>query len=276
MTRARNPVALAVVLTGILAATSSRAAESDVQVLPCRPTIACTADIVPAGVFEVETGTLSRFAHGSAMAVPILGKLSLTSWFQAQVGTSGLSSSSTGTFVDLVTGLGKFRVLEQGEWSPSVAFTVGGSVAVTPESTTYAPAQGFQAAGLASRDFGRFHVDVNGGYSADVGDKTVTHAGWGALSTSFTWTSRIGTFHEVYYLGSPRPRVPKDGGVLFGLAYSPRPDFMVDVGADVGFFPDDRAVSAFFGITAVLGRIYGSPPPATAQNHAAYRRVHPL
>jgi hypothetical protein len=263
-------------LAAIVLVAGSAEAESEVQVLPCRPTVACTADIVPAGVLEVETGTVSRFATQSAMAVPILAKLSLSSWFQAQLGTNGLSSSSTGTFVDLVTGIGKFRVLEQGDWTPSIAFTLGGSLAVKPESTSYAPTQGFQAGALASRDFGRFHVDINGGYTADVGDKTVTHAGWGAVSTSLTWTRRIGTFHEVYYLGAPRPRVPKDGGVLFGIAYSPRPEFMLDLGADVGFFPDDRAVSAFFGVTAVLGRVYGSAPSATAQNHVASRRIHPL
>jgi hypothetical protein len=260
---------------GTLAARPAHA-ESDIPVLPCRPTVACTADIVPAGVVEVETGTLSRFAAQSALAVPILAKLSLSSWFQAQLGTNGLSSSSTGTFVDLVTGIGKFRVLEQGDWNPSVAFTLGGSLAVKPESATYAPTQGFQAGALASRDFGRFHVDVNGGYSADVGDKTLTHTGWGAVSTSLTWNRWIGTFHEVYYLGAPRPRVPQDGGFLFGIAYSPRPEFMLDLGADIGFFPDDRAVSAFFGVTAVLGRIYGSAPTATAQVHPASRRIHAM
>jgi hypothetical protein len=34
--------------------------DDDRKALPCRPTIACTADIVPPGTFELEAGYLFR------------------------------------------------------------------------------------------------------------------------------------------------------------------------------------------------------------------------
>ena len=55
--------------------------------LPCRPSIACTADIVPTGMVELEVGYLFRKApDGLQHQTPFLLKLTLADWVQAQVG----------------------------------------------------------------------------------------------------------------------------------------------------------------------------------------------
>jgi hypothetical protein len=63
------------------------------KALPCGPTIACTADIVPAGTMEVEAGVLRRsLPAGSAQwTFPFLLKQSVASWLQLQVGSNGYS-----------------------------------------------------------------------------------------------------------------------------------------------------------------------------------------
>jgi hypothetical protein len=50
------------ILPSAVCASLARGTEApgDTQTLPCRPTIACTADIVPPGAFELETGVLFR------------------------------------------------------------------------------------------------------------------------------------------------------------------------------------------------------------------------
>lgn len=60
----------------------------DLTALPCRPTIACTADIVPPGSFELEIGYLFRKLRSPLLqhSVPFLAKLTLAEWVQLQVG----------------------------------------------------------------------------------------------------------------------------------------------------------------------------------------------
>ncbi len=63
----------------------------DLKALPCRPTIACTADIVPPGSFELEIGYLFRKLRSPLLqhSVPFLAKLTLAEWVQLQVGGNG-------------------------------------------------------------------------------------------------------------------------------------------------------------------------------------------
>src|SRR5271170_5712730 len=74
----------AVLLTLALVAASRDARavsppEDDARSLPCRPTIACTADLVSPGLFELETGMLfRRLGDTRQWTLPFLAKLTLT------------------------------------------------------------------------------------------------------------------------------------------------------------------------------------------------------
>src|SRR5580700_10408329 len=60
-------------------------------VLPCRPTIACTAEIVHPGTLELETGVLYRSLAGGERqwTTPTLFKLTVTNWLQLQLASNG-------------------------------------------------------------------------------------------------------------------------------------------------------------------------------------------
>ncbi len=64
--------------------------------LPCRPTIACTADFVPPGVVELEMGYIyRRLGIGANQhSAPFLLKLTLADWVQLQFGSNGLTRAS--------------------------------------------------------------------------------------------------------------------------------------------------------------------------------------
>jgi hypothetical protein len=96
MTEARGVATFGVALGLMTLAARSRAAEGpgDTQTLPCRPTIACTADFVPPGAFELEAGYQYRRLAGNQRqsSFPFLAKLTLDRWVQAQVGSNGYTA----------------------------------------------------------------------------------------------------------------------------------------------------------------------------------------
>ena len=70
-------------------ATAAHAGEA--SVLPCRPTIACTAHIEAAGLLTLEAGYLLRKLDKDVTqrSMPFLFKLSFNDWLQGQLGSNG-------------------------------------------------------------------------------------------------------------------------------------------------------------------------------------------
>lgn len=68
--------------------------DDETHALPCRPTIACTADLVPPGAFEIEAGMLFRrlAGNGRQWTLPFLAKVTLAKWVQLQVGSNGYTT----------------------------------------------------------------------------------------------------------------------------------------------------------------------------------------
>ena len=105
----------------------------DTQSLPCRPTIACTAELVAPGAFELETGALTRrFAdHAQQLSDPFLAKLTLTTWVQLQVGSNGYTNEQgkvPARYFDNVYGGPKFHLSDQTAKLPSVSFSFAASL----------------------------------------------------------------------------------------------------------------------------------------------------
>jgi hypothetical protein len=116
----------------ILGPTPARAAswfDADHQALPCRPTIACTADIVSPGSFELEVGYLFRKFRDAEIqhSVPFLAKLTLAEWVQLQVGGNGPTFANapvpTHYIDDIVTGL-VFHLADQAKYIPSFSWSL--------------------------------------------------------------------------------------------------------------------------------------------------------
>ena len=90
----------------------------DDHVLPCRPTIACTAEITPPGTFEIEAGVIARkFPNPNRQfSMPFLMKLSLEKWVQLQLGDNGYThgtGNARTSYFDNVQDGPKFHLADQ-------------------------------------------------------------------------------------------------------------------------------------------------------------------
>src|SRR5262249_53243419 len=131
--RSLGIVRVAALLLVLLAATSARAdltPDASYSALPCRPTIACTADFVPPGVVELELGYIFRRLAGDVnqSSLPFLLKVTLVEWAQLQVGSNGATfENGMSYFDDLTAGL-KLRLHEQSAYAPSISLSATLSV----------------------------------------------------------------------------------------------------------------------------------------------------
>jgi hypothetical protein len=239
-----------------LVASSARGAElpgDDVHTLPCRPTIACTADLVQPGALEIESGYLFRqLRSGRQWTFPILAKLTLVDWAQLQVGGNGYTLEQGQVpeqYLDDVTVGGKLHVLDQGRFRPSVSFS--GTLSIpTFEGTGYLRTYDVLFTGYVTRDFGPLHADFNAGLNVWRVDAPLPQ-GFAALALSMNLPPPFGIMAEAYAFSNAAPVATRDGGFLFAVSHAPRPWLMFDAGGDVGFLPSTRAYSAFVGMTVV-------------------------
>jgi hypothetical protein len=263
---------------GTVSDTNDHAASDRVTALPCRPTIACTADLVPAGNFEVEAGYGARGAGQNAFrdvghSGQVLLKYSLTDDVQLQLGTVGLFVAGGGTTLhafDGVTPGVKWKFLDgEGAWPiTAVSFHVD-----LPTSTaSYEQQRSVDLEGWVyfSKDFGRLHGDLN--FAVRVFDVTKPVAqGLVATSWSLPIVGPFAVFSELYTNLGDGKTVALDGGWLSGINISPVDEVIFDVGGDVGFYPG-RAFTFFAGVTFVPGAHRRSAPVAMTQ-HAEFVAV---
>jgi hypothetical protein len=239
--RSSDVVLILVVLGGV--------ARADVSALPCRPTIACTADIVPSGSFELEAGYLfRRLAHDkNQSSVPFLLKLSLSDSLQLQVGSNGPTFASMQSFFDDVLAGLKLRVHRQTEYVPSLALSAQISVP-TAEAMGYVRTYDALLAGYVTKDLGWLHADYNVGVNLwRVESEPLTQA-WTALALSVPFGRGFGGMVEGYVFSDAAPIAPRDAGILSAISYQPRRWLVIDAGPDLGL-ESTRIISAFVGVT---------------------------
>jgi hypothetical protein len=238
---------------------------SNDKALPCRPTIACTADITPPGALEVEAGMLFRRLGGETRqwSFPLLAKLTLEKWIQVQLGTNGYttahgaSGSDRAQYFDNAAAVAKLHLLDQGTIGPSVSLSISANVP-TVKALGYVRTYGAGAVAYVSKDFGPLHADLNLGLNVlRLGESSGSDGGgavgqeWTALALSAEPIKHIGTMLEGYVFSDARPATTHDGGLLFAISHAPRPWLIFDVGGDIGVYPSARAYSAFVGLTIV-------------------------
>lgn len=236
----------------VLLAASARIAAADDSALPCRPTIACTADIVHAGTAEVEAGYIyRRLAHGvNQSSTPFLIKLSLTDWIQVQLGSNGMTYAGGDTFFDdIEVGL-KARVLRQSDHVPAVSISALASVP-TFAATGYQRTYDLLATLYVTKDVSWLHTDFNVGYSAWRLEGSPLSQAWTALAFSVPLDHHVGAMLEGYLFSDAAPLQPPDAGVLAAVSYQPRPWLVLDAGPDVALEHATRILSAFVGMTII-------------------------
>jgi hypothetical protein len=242
-----------------------------VKVLPCRPTISCTADIVPPGTVEIEAGYAARYVRpaGFVHAEPLLFKLTLVPWLQAQVGSNGYVAQ-TGSVArairyDDIWFTLKAHLVDQvsGSAIPSIAVSAAMSV------PSFGPASDFPFAydasfwGYVSKDLGRVHLDLNGGLNEWQFDLPVrVSQGFVTAAATITLPLHLGAMIEGYGFSDAGAVAPGDAGLLTAVSYSPSPSINIDVGEDTSFIPSTRRMTLFVGMTFIAARLWGREAPA--------------
>jgi hypothetical protein len=251
--------ALAAALLSSAAASAADLPGPGDKVLPCRPTVACTAEISAPGQVEVEAGLQHKATSGGrADSAPLLFKLSLSENFQLQVGTPGptlLSGDGSSSYFDASQVLGKLAL------SPREGTTLGATAAVNlPSAAGIEKRTDGLFALLASQDLLGFHADLNLGLNVlGLGQPGQSTQGWAALSVSHELPADLTGMVEGWHSTAAGDYTGKDGGFLFALGWSPMPWLCVDVGGDVAVFGSDRRFSAFVGVTVVPVDLWGGP-----------------
>jgi hypothetical protein len=236
----------------------------DVSALPCRPTIACTADFVRPGALEIEAGYIGRQLSGGIgqRSLPVLFKLTLARWFQLQVGSNGYTFQRgpvAAQYFDNVMAGGKVHLLDQTAALPSASLSAALGVPTFAGQTGYTRVDDAFFTAYVTKDFGLLHADFNVGVNEwDIG------ASWraqpfAALAFSAPLPPLFGVMAEGYVFGDAGPLAPRDGGFLFAMTHAPEPWLVFDLGGDVGLFPTTRAWSVFVGMTVVPVVLWGVP-----------------
>jgi hypothetical protein len=254
MTSGRRTLAAVAVM--LAAPTMARAdvITADELALPCRPTIACTADIGPPGHLELEIGYLFRRFRAPAhqQSVPFLLKLTVTPWLQLQLGGNGptFANAPVATrYVDDIVGAAKLHLPDPPPRWPSLSLWVALSVPLA-SAQGYVRTYDILTAAYATDDFGPLHVDLNVGLNAWRITGPVFWQPWVALAVSTAPARWLIAMVETYYFGDASPIAPRDGGLLGAVGFVLRPNLVLDGGGDLGFFPSSRAYSLFLGLTA--------------------------
>jgi hypothetical protein len=229
--------------------------------LPCRPTIACTADLVRPGALEIESGYLFRRLGGASgerqWTYPFLVKLTLDVPVQIQVGSNGYTAvrgpSPASFFDDALLGV-KVHLHDQTPTTPSVSLSATASIPTFRHQEGFVPTYDALFTAYVTKDVGPVHGDLNVGinvWQVDGGGGAPLPQGFAALALSMNLAAPFGAMVEAYYFSGAAPIAERDGGLLVALSHSPKPWLMFDVGGDAGWFPSSRAYSVFFGMTIV-------------------------
>ena len=243
------------------------------KTLPCRPTIACTADIIPPGTFEMEAGALVRQLGPNTRqwSFPFLAKLTLSPWVQVQAGSNGYTASrgdAPSSFFDDAELVVKIHLVDQSELAPSLSFSAQANLPTGSGELGYLPTYDALFTAYITKDFGPLHADWNVGLNEwRLFDRaSALPQEFTALALSVPLAGPFGAMVEGYYFTSAAPVAPRDGGVLFAISHAARQWLIFDAGGDAGFFPSSREYSVFVGVSivpAVLWRTSG-PAPAAA------------
>jgi hypothetical protein len=251
-----------VILVGTFTAHARPTLPNDETVArPCRPTIACTADLVAPGMFELEAGYLYRLLAGGVNqhSVPFLLKLTAFEWLQVQVGSNGAIFNSgpvAAQYVDDAVVTAKLHFIDQGEYAPSVSVSAGLSIPVSSAPGFLRTTDALMTA-FVTKDVGPLHADLNAGFNLWRLEQPILPQGWVALALSVALPKGFGVMAEGYSFSNAAPVAPMDAGVLMAISFSPKPWLVIDAGADVGLVRQTRVVSAFTGLTIVPVRFWG-------------------
>ncbi len=236
----------------------------DGQALPCRPTIACTADFVPPGVIEIEAGYIARRLAPSAWqhSTPVLIKFTVAEWLQLQVGSNGgifATAPVPAAYLDDLTVGAKLHLRNQGRLVPSLSFSATASVPLPAGQPSNLRTWDGLFTLYVTKDIGWLHADLNVGVNVWRLDGTPLPQAMVALALSAPLGRGFGIMLEGYDFTDAAPIDPADAGILAAISYQPRPWLVLDIGGDISLIPSTRSGSAFAGMTIIPVALWDGP-----------------
>jgi hypothetical protein len=239
----------------VLCVTRLASADDEVHVLPCRPTLACTADLAAPGALEVELGYQLHHAGGaSTHSIPVLVKLPLAHWIEVWLGSNGPTyTDADHRFVDDVYAGAKLHLVDQTAHRPSLAVTITPSVPL-PAQRGYSRGYDLFATGHASKDLGKLHADFVLGLFAWQLDTDARYQPWSALAATYAATPTLGVFVEPHYFADASPAATRDIGVMVGAAYAARATIQLDIAVNATLL-DPTGLAVLAGISIIPARL---------------------
>jgi hypothetical protein len=248
--------ALLVLFAGGAARADGNDDASDLKVLPCRPTVTCTADLAPPGTVEIELGYEFRRSDGfDTSTIPLLIKLPIASWLELQIGDAGYTFVPGASYLDNVTIGAKLHVLDQTASRPSLAITATVS-APTPAQTGYAHLTDAFATAHASKDLGKLHLDADAGVIAWRLEASVVYQPWAAVAATYAVTDRIGIAVEPHAFGDASPVAAQDYGAIAAVEAAAKGWLIIDAAVDVTL-STPQAIAALVGASIAPVRLWG-------------------
>jgi hypothetical protein len=235
-----------IVIVACVARVAYADGDDERHVLPCRPTLACTADLVAPGTLELEVGDQPRRGGGETTnTTPFLLKLPVAHWLELQVSGNGYTVVPGQQYFDNPVVGAKLHVIDQSGQLPSIAFTVSAGI------PTQSPFE-LVATAHASKDYGKNHVDWNVGVAA-----------WRSTAQPFTaialtrplsdrWSAAI----EPHYFAYAEPYAPRDGGAMLAFEFAVKPWLVIDAAID-GTAIGQQAITGLAGVSIAPVRLWG-------------------
>jgi hypothetical protein len=205
----------------------------ETHTLACRPTIACTAEIVSLGNLELESGVLlQKSGLSSKIYFPFLDKYTLTEYIQLQLGGNYYTNIYPGV---------KFHLISQNNLIPSISFSTGFNFPI------YNSYYNTDLILYISKNINNIIVDFNLGLNIYNNFSQE----WVALSLSKEIVNNFGIMAENYYFTDISPISKKDSGLLSAVYYSPKKYLTFDMGNQISYFPSNYSYCLFTGITVI-------------------------
>lgn len=255
------PMRRRALLTVVLLAARA-GAEEPKSLLPCRPTIACTAELAPEGTLQLELGYLRRALAGGVTqeSIPFLAKLALADWLEAQVSSNGYTVSdgpAPARFHDNLQ-LGFKASRKGGTAFPTVGASLQLAVPTPGRQLGYLKATDALVTGYLTYMLpANVEADMNLGANVFHIEGSAQTQPWAALALSRDLPLGLTAMAEGYRFGGALPYAQRDAGLLAALSWTATSWLVIDAGGDAGLFPRSRRFSIFCGLSLASRKLWG-------------------
>jgi hypothetical protein len=235
-------------------ARSPQAPPDIIAAVPNRPTFATTAESVERGVFEIEYGLEAASRHQNINGLLKWGALrTLELRFnnnpaQRDAGVAGTGDSGAGF---------KYKIISQSKALPTFSILYTAAIPTAPASRG-AGAVGHSIQLLASKDFGKHHLDVNEGvqFVGRHGASGFDRNYFTALSYSYPLTRKWGVTGELAGFSRTNATTPATMTILESVTFSPSPRLVLDAGGYFAAYGNLPRFTFTAGVTYAIADLY--------------------